>query len=80
VSRFVLAREANNALLTDLHRVLVAARSTLTNSKLSEFARHTLQVTRFETGLGSAEAEVCIFVKRRLFMWQKRPIHMAKEA
>jgi ribosomal protein S6E (S10) len=58
VSRFVLAREANNALLSDLYRVLLAAKSTLTNSALSEFARHTLFVTRFETGLGSAEAEV----------------------
>ena len=56
VSRFILAREANNAILADVHRVLMAVNMSLTarEDQLAAFAKHVLVMTRFETGLGSA--------------------------
>ena len=68
--RFVMAQEANTAILTDVHRVLVAVNKTLTSPTLAEFARHTLQMTKFETGLGSAESSVLLTASEvHLFMY-----------
>ena len=41
--------------MSDVHRVLKAVARALSDTRLQEFARHTLVVTQFETGLGSTE-------------------------
>ena len=46
---------ADLALVSDVHRVLKAVARALSDTGLREFARHTLVVTQFETGLASSE-------------------------
>mgnify|MGYP004095328875 CR=1 FL=1 len=59
-SRFILAREANNNLLADLHGVLLAVQAALTSPALKDLAEHALAVTCWETGLGSPRAAVLL--------------------
>ena len=69
-----------NSLSFEFVSVLLAATSTRCRS-----VRSALLASRARTKRDTLVAEVCVMcsvksVKRGLFVWQKRPVHVAKEA